>query len=61
MMWRREPLEWDEPKEKVIMAKLKGIPGWKSDEEEECPSLMSCAKQKSRAKKSCNCTFCNNP
>ena len=46
MMWRREPLEWDEPKEKVIMAKLKGIPGWKSDEEEECPSRMGCTKKK---------------
>ena len=46
MMWRREPLEWDELKEKVIMAKLKCIPGWKSDEEEECPSRMGCAKKK---------------
>ena len=57
--WRREQLEFDELKEKVLLGKVKCIPSWKAEEEEECSSEMSDAKKKSRSKKFCNCTFCN--
>ena len=36
-MWRRKHLELDELKEKVLMGKVKCIPGWKAEKEEECP------------------------
>ena len=49
-MWRRKHLELDELKEKVLIGKVKCIPGWKAEEEEECPSRKSGARQKSREK-----------
>ena len=49
-MWRRKHLELAELKEKVLMGKVICIPGWKAEEEEECPSRKSGARQKSREK-----------
>ena len=37
-MWRRKHIELAELKEKVLMGKVICIPGWKAEEEEECPS-----------------------
>ena len=38
--WRREQLEFDKLNEKVLMEKVKCKPGWKAEEEEECPRVQ---------------------
>ena len=50
-MWRREQLELDELKEKFLLGKVKCIPSWKAEGEEECSSEMSDAKKISSKKK----------